>query len=167
MMNQAMFNCKEKYTFIFILSYFFILAITAKALYHKETLCKKDEVQRFLSSLVIKKPEVGHLVNCFHMAKPTNSTTNTKGCVAKPVQTDGAKTGNQPKKVITFSTIDNFGYQNWRDFSDSRLIDPSKQYPIIEIVIALNFFPGGKYFPNMLFMSNTFYKMIFLTLSLM
>ena len=111
-----------------------------------------------MSSLVIKKPEVGHLVNCFHMAKPTNSTTNTKGCVAKPVQTDGAKTGNQPKKVITFSTIDNFGYQNWRDFSDSRLIDPSKQYPIIEIVIALNFFPGGKYFPNMLFMCDTFLK---------
>ena len=79
------------------------------------------------------------------MAKPTNSTTNTKGCVAKPVQTDGAKTGNQPKKVITFSTIDNFGYQSWRDFSDSRLIDPSKQYPIIEIEIALNFFPGGKH----------------------
>ena len=78
------------------------------------------------------------------MAKPTNSTTNAKGCVAKPVQTDGAKTGNQPKKVITFSTIDNFGYQSWRDFSDSRLIDPSPQYPIIEIEIALNFFPGGK-----------------------
>ena len=123
---------------------FLILAITAKALYHKETLCKKDEVQRFLSSLVIKKPEVGHLVNCFHMAKPTNATANAKGCVAKPVQTVGAKTGNQPKKVITFSTIDNFGYQSWRDFSDSRLIDPSPQYPIIEIEIALNFFPGGK-----------------------
>ena len=103
---------------------YIISALTAKALYHKETLCKKDEVQRFLSSLVVKKPEVGHLVNCFHMAKPTNSTTNTKGNVAKPVQTDGAKTGNQPKKVITFSTIDNFGYQSWRDFSDSRLIDP-------------------------------------------
>ena len=124
---------------------YIISALTAKALYHKETLCKKDEVQRFLSSLVVKKPEVGHLVNCFHMAKPTNSTTNTKGNVAKPVQTDGAKTGNQPKKVITFSTIDNFGYQSWRDFSDTRLIDPSAQYPIIEIEIALNFFPGGKF----------------------
>ena len=150
---------KELCLYFHFIIFFSILAITAKALYHKETLCKKDEVQRFLSSLVIKKPEVGHLVNCFHMAKPTNSTTNTKGCVAKPVQTDGAKTGNQPKKVITFSTIDNFGYQNWRDFSDSRLIDPSKQYPIIEIEIALNFFPGGKYFPNIRFICNTFCKM--------
>ncbi|CAB4058699.1 unnamed protein product [Lepeophtheirus salmonis] len=45
-------------------------ALTAKALYHKETLCNKDEVQKFLSSLVSKKPEVGHLINCFHTAKP-------------------------------------------------------------------------------------------------
>ena len=118
--------------------------MNAKALYHKETLCKREEVQRFLSSLVLKPPEVGHLVNCFHMAKPTNTDSTKKG-VPKPVQTDGAKTGNQPKKVITFSTIDNFGYQSWRDFSDLRLIDPSPKYPIIEIEIALNFFPGGKF----------------------
>ena len=96
-------------------------AIHAKALYHKETLCQRNEVQRFLSSLILKPPEVGHLVNCFHMAKPTNQDASKKG-VAKPVQTDGAKTGSQSKKVITFSTIDNFGYQSWRDFSDSRLI---------------------------------------------
>merc|ERR1719412_2468202 len=53
-------------------------AMTAKALYHKETLCKKEEVQRFLSSLVLKPPEVGHLINCFHMAKINTDARNKK-----------------------------------------------------------------------------------------
>ena len=47
--------------------------MTAKALHHTQALCKREEVQRFLSSLVSKPPEVGHLVNCFHMAKPNRS----------------------------------------------------------------------------------------------
>ncbi|XP_040579717.1 uncharacterized protein [Lepeophtheirus salmonis] len=99
-------------------------ALTAKALYHKETLCNKDEVQKFLSSLVSKKPEVGHLINCFHTAKTT---------------------GKSLRKVITFSAIENFNFHSWRDFSDVRLIDPSAQYPVIEIDILLNFFPGDHF----------------------
>lgn len=86
-------------------------AMTAKALYHKETLCKREEVQRFLSSLVLKPPEVGHLINCFHMAK---TTTNKK------TVTSTKKDAGPPRKVVKFSSIENFTYQTWRDFSDHR-----------------------------------------------
>ena len=77
------------------------------------------------------------------MAKP-NADANKKG-VAKPVVTDGKKATDPPRKVITFSTIENFEFQTWRDFSDLRLIEPSHQYPIIEIEIVLNFFPGDHF----------------------
>ena len=74
-------------------------ALNAKALYHKEMLCKKDEVQRFLSSLVLKPPEVGHLVNCFHLAKLAIETKK-KGSQATPVPSK--EKGGPPRKVITF-----------------------------------------------------------------
>merc|ERR1712079_569669 len=45
----------------------------AKALYYQETLCRKEDIQRFLSSLVSKKPEVGHLVKCFHLSKSADA----------------------------------------------------------------------------------------------
>ena len=84
-------------------------------------------MQKFLSSLVGKPPEVGHYVSCFHPAKSPDVKTNAT------------------RKVITFSTIENFTYNSWRDFSDVRLIEPSMNYPIIEIEIVLNFFPGDHY----------------------
>ena len=87
------------------LYHFHFSALSAKALHHKETLCKRDEVQRFLSSLVSKPPEVGHLVNCFHIAK----TESSKAGVAKPVSMDGKKAADSStRKVVTFSTIENF-----------------------------------------------------------
>ena len=98
-------------------------AMTAKALFHKETLCKREEVQRFLSSLVLKPPEVGHLINCFHMAKTNSDTRNKKANVAAAstnLSKKGAKDGGPPRKVVTFSAIENFAYQTWRDFSDVR-----------------------------------------------
>ena len=66
----------------------------AKALYYQETLCRKEDIQKFLSSLVrkcrdlkryfiffflkvSKKPEVGHLVKCFHLSKSADSKTNS------------------------------------------------------------------------------------------
>ena len=106
-------------------SIFFLLfaAMTAKALFHKETLCKREEVQRFLSSLVLKPPEVGHLINCFHMAKTNSDTRNKKANVAAAstnLSKKGAKDGGPPRKVVTFSAIENFAYQTWRDFSDVR-----------------------------------------------
>lgn len=106
---------------------FCIAALNAKALNHKETLCKKEDVQKFLSSLVSKPPEVGHYVTCFHPAKSPDVKTNST------------------RKVVTFSAIENFGFQSWRDFSDVRLIEPSSTYPIIEIEIVLNFFPGDHF----------------------
>lgn len=105
---------------------FNLAALNAKALHYNETLCKREEVQKFLSSLVSKPPEVGHYVSCFHPASPDVKT-------------------NATRKVITFSAIENFEYQSWRDFSDIRLIDPSPTYPIIEIEIVLNFFPGNHF----------------------
>lgn len=154
-----------------------ITAYYAKALYHKETLCKREEVQRFLTSLASKKPEIGHLVNCHHMTKSKvdasmqNKQASCKsggsgsskgensigakreGCDAKsashiPVSgvcgsSDSHRGG--PRKVVTFSTIDYFGFQSWRDFSDLRLIEPSSKYPIIEVEISLNFFPGDHF----------------------
>ena len=95
-----------------------LAAMTAKALYHKETLCKREEVQRFLSSLVLKPPEVGHLINCFHMAK-TTTTTNKKTTSSVANLTKGKDAG-PPRKVVKFSSIENFAYQTWRDFSDLR-----------------------------------------------
>ncbi len=92
-------------------------ALNAKALHYNETLCKKDEVRKFLSQLVSKPPEVGHYVTCFHPAKAPDVKTNTS------------------RKVVTFSAIENFGFQSWRDFSDVRLIEPSTSYPIIEIEV--------------------------------
>ena len=38
--------------------YLIFSALHAKALYYQETLCKKEDIQRFLSTLVTKKPEV-------------------------------------------------------------------------------------------------------------
>ncbi len=123
--------------------------MSAKALYHKETLCKKEEVQRFLSSLVLKPPEVGHLINCFHVAKLTSDTKAKKANIAAAAtslkKAPGQGKAGGPRKVITFSAIENFSYQTWRDFSDLRLIEPSATYPIIEIEIVLNFFPGDHY----------------------
>ena len=75
----------------------------------------------------MKPPEVGHYVTCFHPAKSPDVKTNTN------------------RKVVTFSAIENFDFQSWRDFSDIRLIEPSMNYPIIEIEIVLNFFPGDHY----------------------
>lgn len=108
--------------------FLFFAVFNAKALDYNETICKKEEVQKFLSTLVAKPPEVGHYVSCFHPAK----TTDQKSSLAT-------------RKVITFSAIENFDYQSWRDFSDLRLIEPSPQYPIIEIEIVLNFFPGDHF----------------------
>ena len=102
-------------------------ALSAKALHYKETLCKTAEVQKFLHTLVSKPPEVGHYVSCFHPAKSPDVKTNAT------------------RKVITFSAIENFDYASWRDFSDLRMIDPSRIYPIIEIQIVLNFFPGDHF----------------------
>jgi len=98
----------------------------AKALYYQETLCRKEDIQRFLSSLVTKRPEVGHLVKCFHTSKSADAKTNSG------------------HKVVTYSTVDNFDYQTWKDFSDLRLIEPSRDYPVIEVEIVLNFFPGDQ-----------------------
>lgn len=93
--------------------------MTAKPLHHKETLCKKEEVQRFLSSLVLKPPEVGHLINCFHTAKTNADTRNKKANMAATAANlkKAGKDGGPPRKVITFSAIENFNYQTWRDFS--------------------------------------------------
>lgn len=98
----------------------------AKALYYQETLCRKEDIQKFLSSLVSKKPEVGHLVKCFHLSKSADAKTNSG------------------HKVVTYSTVENFDYQTWKDFSDLRLIEPSHEYPVIEVEIVLNFFPGDQ-----------------------
>ena len=46
--------------------------MTAKALYHKETLCKREEVQRFMSSLVLKPPEV---------SQPIHELLNSSGLI--------------------------------------------------------------------------------------
>merc|ERR1719210_1275342 len=75
-------------------------AMTAKALYHKETLCKREEVQRFLSSLVLKPPEVGHLINCFHMAKTNSDTRNKKANIAATAANlkKSGKDGGPPRK---------------------------------------------------------------------
>ena len=47
--------------------------------------------------------------------------------------------------MVTFSAVENFDFASWRDFSDIRLVEPSAAYPIIEIQIVLNFFPGDHY----------------------
>ena len=36
-----------------------VTALHAKALYYQETLCRKEDIQKFLSTLVTKRPEVG------------------------------------------------------------------------------------------------------------
>ena len=56
-----------------------ISVLHAKALYYQETLCRKEDIQKFLSSLVSKKPEVGHLVKCFHLSKSPDTKTNSGG----------------------------------------------------------------------------------------
>lgn len=118
--------------FLIILILIIVLAaninevLHAKALYYQETLCRKEDIQRFLSSLVTKRPEVGHLVKCFHISKSADAKTNSG------------------HKVVTYSTVDNFEYQTWKDFSDLRLIEPSRDYPVIEVEIVLNFFPGDQ-----------------------
>ena len=78
---------------------FSLSALNARALYHKEMLCKKDEVQRFLSSLVLKPPEVGHLVNCFHIAKLAIEPKK-KGAQSTPIASKDK--GGPQRKVITF-----------------------------------------------------------------
>ena len=106
-----------------IMKTIFFSAMTAKALYHKETLCKREEVQRFMSSLVLKPPEVGHLINCFHMAKTNTDARNKKANIASTaanLSKKDAKDAGPPRKVVTFSAIENFAYQTWRDFSDLR-----------------------------------------------
>ena len=40
-------------------------------------------------------------------------------------------------QVVTYSTVDNFEYQTWKDFSDLRLIDPSRKYPVIEVMMMM------------------------------
>ena len=55
----------------------FFSVLQAKALYYQETLCRKEDIQKFLSSLVSKKPEVGHLVKCFHVSKSADAKTNS------------------------------------------------------------------------------------------
>ena len=108
------------------LTFIIFSVLHAKALYYQETLCRKEDIQRFLSSLVTKRPEVGHLVKCFHTSKSADAKTNSG------------------HKVVTYSTVDNFDYQTWKDFSDLRLIEPSRDYPVIEVEIVLNFFPGDQ-----------------------
>jgi len=98
--------------------------LNAKSLYHCETLCRREDLQGFLSSLTGKRPEVGHIVKCFHTSKSPDTKTNSV------------------HKVVTYSSVDNFQYQTWKDFSDLRLIDPSQEYPVIEVEVLLNFFPG-------------------------
>lgn len=94
-------------------------------------------MQKFLHTLVSKPPEVGHFVSCFHPAKSPPAADVNK--------TSTGSSGSAARKVTTFSAIENFEYQSWRDFSDLRLIDPSGLYPIIEIHIVLNFFPGDHF----------------------
>lgn len=36
-------------------------------------------------------------------------------------------------RVVTYSTVENFEFQTWKDFSDLRLIEPSRDYPVIEV----------------------------------
>ena len=122
--------------------FFYISALTAKALHYNATLIKRDEVQKFLSGLVAKPPEVGHYVTCFHAAKSTDNTNSAVGAICA---NDAKTSAGNMRKVVTFSAIENFQYQNWRDFSDVRLIDPSPTYPIIEIEVVLNFFPGDHF----------------------
>ena len=55
----------------------YVSVLHAKALYYQETLCRKEDIQKFLSSLVSKKPEVGHLVKCFHVSKSADTKTNS------------------------------------------------------------------------------------------
>ncbi len=50
-----------------------VSVVSARALYHCEALCKKEDVQRFLAQLVNKRPEVGHLVKCFHTSKSADT----------------------------------------------------------------------------------------------
>ena len=40
-------------------------------------------------------------------------------------------------KVVTYSTVENFEFQTWKDFSDLRLIEPSRDYPVIEVGIEI------------------------------
>ena len=54
----------------------FFAALHARALSYNEALCKREEVQRFLTNLVKKPPEVGHYVTCFHPAKSPDVKTN-------------------------------------------------------------------------------------------
>ncbi len=54
-------------------------ALNAKALHYNETLCKTEDVQKFLCGLVSKPPEVGHYVTCFHDAKADSSTSGGGG----------------------------------------------------------------------------------------
>jgi hypothetical protein len=56
-----------------VYSIFLFTVLSARALYHCEALCKKEDVQRFLSGLTSKRPEVGHLVKCFHTAKSSSN----------------------------------------------------------------------------------------------
>ena len=47
--------------------------------------------------------------------------------------------------MVTYSAVENFTFASWRDFSDLRLVDPSPAFPIIEVEVALNFFPGDHF----------------------
>ena len=82
-MSYTLFNrtiIKEKYLMLFIPDVDDSISVLhAKALYYQETLCRKEDIQKFLSSLVSKKPEVGHLVKCFHLSKSPDTKTNSGG----------------------------------------------------------------------------------------
>ena len=158
----------------------YVSVLHAKALYYQETLCRKEDIQKFLSSLVSKKPEVGHLVKCFHVSKSADTKTNSgryfnrdinleirlccfenfclydlSFCV-RPLDSNtwrrqftvlkSSPEYKVPKlwlkylnklrpghKVVTYSTVENFEFQTWKDFSDLRLIEPSRDYPVIEV----------------------------------
>ena len=62
--------------------------LSARSLYHCEALCKKEDVQRFLTGLTSKRPEVGHLVKCFHAAK---SSTDSKATTTAATPTTAYK----------------------------------------------------------------------------
>ena len=68
---------------VWLFSSLLAAALNAKALHYNETICKKEEVQKFLSQLVSKPPEVGHYVTCFHPAKAPDVKTNQSRKVKK------------------------------------------------------------------------------------
>ena len=57
------------------------------------------------------------------MAKTNSDARNKKASIATTAANQtkkDAKDPGPPRKVVTFSAIENFMYQTWRDFSDLR-----------------------------------------------